>query len=217
MRCFRWSRLPLPDPVLRLARRLSRQDAPGRPGQRLALALQDLGPEFHQARAEPRHPLGSARPGAGRRPVAAAGRPAAVRRRGGAPDDRGGAGPPARRAVRELRRAAGRRRLDRPGALRGDHRGRGGRGQGPAPGHRGQNDPRPRLLRLDRGLGRAPAARLPPATSDRGGARPSPPGPASRWICDSRPPRPRSWPRTSPRTRAFACLGSTGSAPRAGC
>jgi ubiquinone biosynthesis protein len=31
--------LPLPEPVLRLARRLSRQDAPGRPGQRLARAL----------------------------------------------------------------------------------------------------------------------------------------------------------------------------------
>jgi ubiquinone biosynthesis protein len=38
--------LPLPEPVLRLARRLSRQDAPGRPGQRLARALQELGPSF---------------------------------------------------------------------------------------------------------------------------------------------------------------------------
>src|SRR5690606_41694810 len=38
--------LPLPDLVLRLARRLSNPDAPGRPGQRLALALQDLGPSF---------------------------------------------------------------------------------------------------------------------------------------------------------------------------
>jgi len=38
--------LPLPDLVLRLARRLSRQDAPGRPGQRLARALQELGPSF---------------------------------------------------------------------------------------------------------------------------------------------------------------------------
>src|SRR5918994_1694356 len=38
--------LPLPDPAWRLARRLSRRDAPGRPGQRLALALQDLGPSF---------------------------------------------------------------------------------------------------------------------------------------------------------------------------
>jgi ubiquinone biosynthesis protein len=38
--------LPIPDLVLRLARRLSRRDAPGRPGQRLALALQELGPSF---------------------------------------------------------------------------------------------------------------------------------------------------------------------------
>jgi ubiquinone biosynthesis protein len=38
--------LPLPEVVLRLARRLSRQDAPGRPGQRLARALQELGPSF---------------------------------------------------------------------------------------------------------------------------------------------------------------------------
>jgi ubiquinone biosynthesis protein len=43
---FPLERLPLPDLVLRLARRLSRQDAPGRPGQRLATALQDLGPSF---------------------------------------------------------------------------------------------------------------------------------------------------------------------------
>jgi len=43
---FPLERLPLPDQALRLARRLSRQDAPGRPGQRLALALQDLGPSF---------------------------------------------------------------------------------------------------------------------------------------------------------------------------
>jgi ubiquinone biosynthesis protein len=38
--------LPLPEAPLRLARRLSRQDAPGRPGQRLARALQELGPSF---------------------------------------------------------------------------------------------------------------------------------------------------------------------------
>ena len=43
---FPLDRLPLPDPVLSLARRLSRQDALGRPGQRLASALQDLGPSF---------------------------------------------------------------------------------------------------------------------------------------------------------------------------
>jgi ubiquinone biosynthesis protein len=43
---FPLERLPVPDPVLRLVRRLSRQDAPGRPGQRLAAALQDLGPSF---------------------------------------------------------------------------------------------------------------------------------------------------------------------------
>src|SRR5918994_4608448 len=43
---FPLERLPLPDQALRLARQLSRRDAPGRPGQRLALALQDLGPSF---------------------------------------------------------------------------------------------------------------------------------------------------------------------------
>ena len=35
---FPLERLPLPDLALRVARRLSRQDAPGRPGQRLAMA-----------------------------------------------------------------------------------------------------------------------------------------------------------------------------------
>ncbi|HZA66576.1 MAG TPA: 2-polyprenylphenol 6-hydroxylase [Geminicoccaceae bacterium] len=43
---FPLERLPVPDLALRLLRRLSRQDAPGRPGQRLAAALQDLGPSF---------------------------------------------------------------------------------------------------------------------------------------------------------------------------
>ena len=43
---FPLERLPLPDLVLRLVRRWSREDAAGRPGQRLALALQDLGPSF---------------------------------------------------------------------------------------------------------------------------------------------------------------------------
>jgi ubiquinone biosynthesis protein len=38
--------LPLPDVVLRLARTVSRRDAPGRPGERLAQALQELGPSF---------------------------------------------------------------------------------------------------------------------------------------------------------------------------
>jgi ubiquinone biosynthesis protein len=37
---------PMPDLVLRLARGVSRQDAPGRPGERLADALQELGPSF---------------------------------------------------------------------------------------------------------------------------------------------------------------------------
>ena len=46
MRCFRWSGCLCR--IRRCASRaeLSRQDAPGRPGQRLALALQDLGPSF---------------------------------------------------------------------------------------------------------------------------------------------------------------------------
>ena len=43
---FLLERLPLPDVVLRLCRRLSNQKARGRPGQRLARALQALGPSF---------------------------------------------------------------------------------------------------------------------------------------------------------------------------
>jgi len=38
--------LPLPELALRAARGVSRQDAPGRPGERLAQALQELGPSF---------------------------------------------------------------------------------------------------------------------------------------------------------------------------
>ncbi len=38
--------LPMPETVLALARRLSNQSAAGRPGQRLAEALQELGPSF---------------------------------------------------------------------------------------------------------------------------------------------------------------------------
>ena len=37
---------PVPEVVVRLARRVSREDAPGRPGERLAQALQELGPSF---------------------------------------------------------------------------------------------------------------------------------------------------------------------------
>lgn len=39
-------RLPLPSVVIRIVRRLSNRTAPGRPGQRLARALQALGPTF---------------------------------------------------------------------------------------------------------------------------------------------------------------------------
>jgi ubiquinone biosynthesis protein len=37
---------PVPELVVRIARRVSRKDAPGRPGERLAQALQELGPSF---------------------------------------------------------------------------------------------------------------------------------------------------------------------------
>jgi ubiquinone biosynthesis protein len=43
---FPLERLPVPDLALRFARQVSDRDAPGRPGQRLAAALQDLGPSF---------------------------------------------------------------------------------------------------------------------------------------------------------------------------
>lgn len=43
---FPLERLPLPDIVLRAARWVSRQDASGRPGERLAAALEELGPSF---------------------------------------------------------------------------------------------------------------------------------------------------------------------------
>ena len=86
---FPLERLPLPDVALRLARRLL---APGRPGPaRPASGARAAGArtQLHQARPEPGHARRSARPGGGRRPVAAAGRPAAVRRRAGPPADRG--------------------------------------------------------------------------------------------------------------------------------
>ena len=38
--------LPVPPSALRLARLLARRGAPGRPGERLAAALQELGPVF---------------------------------------------------------------------------------------------------------------------------------------------------------------------------
>ena len=37
---------PVPEVVVRITRRVSRKDAPGRPGERLAQALQELGPSF---------------------------------------------------------------------------------------------------------------------------------------------------------------------------
>ena len=66
------------------------------------------------------------------------------------PGDQGGDRSRARRAARnpvqQVRRSAGRRRLDRPGPPRRHHRRPRGRGQGASPGHRGRIRPGDRDL-----------------------------------------------------------------------
>ena len=216
-RCSRSSCCRCREPVLRLARRLSRQDAPGRPGQRLARALQELGPSFiklGQSLATRADLLGEE--------LAADCRSCRTtcRRSGarGPPADRGASS--AGRST-SCSRASTTGRSPRPRSPRCISRvttdGRGGRGQGAAARASSGDRARPRLLRLARDLGRAPAARLRrlrPVEVVRDLRRS---GPGSRWICAWRPRPPPSSPRTSPATRASACRGSTGSAPRAAC
>ena len=114
------------------ARLFARRRDPRRPGERLAAALQEMGPSFiklGQALSTRADLLSEERR---RRPGAPAGSPAGLLRRRGAAHHRSRARPADRRAVRELRRRAGRRRLDRPGPFRRHHRRPRRRGEGAA-------------------------------------------------------------------------------------
>ena len=117
-RCFRWRRWASRRRWSRWARLFARRRDPRRPGERLAAALQEMGPSFIKlgqalstradllsesvaadlARLQDHLPAFSG--AEARRTIESRARPA----------DRG--------AVRQLRRRAGRRRLDRPGAFR---------------------------------------------------------------------------------------------------
>ena len=98
----------------------SNKAAPGRPGERLADALQELGPSFiklGQTLATRADLMGAA---ICRRPRHPAGPAAVLPGCQAKATDRGRARAADRRAVRAVRRRAGRRRLDRPGAFRRD-------------------------------------------------------------------------------------------------
>ena len=112
--------------------------------------------------------------------------------------------------VRRIRRHAGRRRLARPGPFRGHRRGRAGGGQNPAPWHRGGGRPRYRPLHLARRQRRILVGQRPrPAPVGRC-QRSSPTASPRSWTFAWKPPPPRNWPITSPRTRGFTCMPSTG-------
>ena len=153
------------------ARLFARRRDARRPGERLAAALQEMGPSFIKlgqalstradllsesvaadlARLQDHLPAFSG---------------AEARR-----THRSRARPADRCAVRQLRRRAGRRRLDRPGPFRRHHRRPRRRGQGAAARHREGLRARPRPLLLDGRAGRAHPAALPPAEARRFGAR----------------------------------------------
>ena len=175
------------------------------------------GAVLHQARPGAVDPRRSLERGGRRRSRAAAGPPAGLLRRRGAAHHRGRARPADRRAVHELRRRAGRRRLDRPGPFRRHHRRPRRRGEGAAARHREGLRARPRPLLLDGRAGRAHPAALPPAEAGRIRCAPSPTSCGSRWTCAWKPPRPRSWARTSPTIPAIARPPSTGTAPPSAC
>ena len=191
---------------------------PGRPGERLAAALQELGPTFIKlgqslsvradllGEAIAARPVASCRTGC--RPSRRPRRKAHGRGRARAAD---------RRAVRQLRRHAGRRRLDRPGAFRRHPRGRRGRGQGAAAGHRGGVRARPRLLLLAGRMGRARAARAAAVAAGRHGAAASRSRRGARWTCASRPRPPPSSARTAPTTRLSGAARSTGDRTASAC
>ena len=192
------------------------RSAPGRPGERLARALTELGPAFiklGQSLAVARRPVRRARSRATCRSCRTGCRRSRPRR---ARHGRGRARAAARRAVRHLRRPAGRGRVDRAGPLRRRRPRAGGRGQGSA-----ARDRPPRferdldfLLWLAEQVERFAPGAAPPAPGRHGrGCWPS--TTRARWTCGSRPrPRPSSR-RTAPTTRASACPRSTGAAPPA--
>ena len=119
MPCSRSTCCRCPRPCAGLAERMANRRAKGRPGERLARALQELGPAFiklGQSLSVRGDLLGRGdRP----RPVRAAG-PAALLPLGPGQGGGGGrAGAAAGRAVRLVRGPAGGRGLDRAGAFRG--------------------------------------------------------------------------------------------------
>ncbi len=188
-----------------------------RPGQRLAEALQALGPSFiklGQALSLRADLVGDAIAGdlallQDRLPPFPGAQARAVGRKR------------ARRAARDavplLRRRADRRRLDRAGPSRGHQRGRGGRGQGAAPRHRRRVRARHGAVRLACAARRAAGAGLCAASSRARWSRRWRNRCGSRWICASRRPPPRSCATISPTIRPSVCRGSIGAAPRARC
>ena len=171
-----------PDQVRRLAR-LARFGLPMPATPDYAAALQEIGPpaiKLGQTLVDPPRP---GRRACRRQPVAAPGRPAAL----ALPADQGGdrnlVRSAARAALRLVRPGADRRRVDRPGPPRGDHRRPRRRGQGAPPGRRAGVRPRHRDLRMGggadrerrrRGRAAAPApGRRPFQAMDRARARPS--------------------------------------------
>ena len=153
------------------ARLFARRRDPRRPGERLAAALQEMGPSFIKlgqalstradllsesvaadlARLQDHLPAFSG--AEARRTIEAE------------------LGQPIDALFTELRRRAGRRRVDRPGPFRRHHRRPRRRGEGAAAGHREGLRARPRPLLLDGRAGRAHPAALPPAEARRFGAR----------------------------------------------
>ena len=208
--------LPLPELVLRVARRLSRQDAPGRPGQRLARALQALGPSFiklgqslatradllGQELAADLSQLQDDLP-----PFDGALARQLIERELGRP-------------LAELFASVDSARSPRPRSRRSisasPARARRSRSRccGPASSARccatSTSSPGSRP-------GSSACSRATAASSRSRWSRPSRSGPGSRWTCAWRPRPPPSSPRTSPPTRASGCRGSTGSGPRAAC
>ncbi|MEZ5906259.1 MAG: AarF/UbiB family protein [Geminicoccaceae bacterium] len=130
---FPFELLPQARPLLRLARPFVNEAAPGRPGQRLAAALEELGPsfiKFGQSLATRTDLLGEAIA----RDLATLQDRCHPSGRGGPGGDRGGPRAAGRGPFRGLPGPAGRRGLDRPGAPGDDDRRRRGGGRVLRPG-----------------------------------------------------------------------------------
>ena len=200
-----------------LAAPLRTPATPGRPGTAAGPRAAGRRALVHQARpgaGEPVRPAGRADRG---RPLRAAGPAAALPVRRGARRHRGRVRQAVGRAVPQLRPGAGRRRLDRAGALRGRPRGTGGRGQGAAARHRARLR---RDLDLFFWIGRARRMHIPALRRLRHGRarwRPSP----TRWRGDGSPLRGGGGAAELAENFAgrptFTCRRSTGCAPASAC